>query len=211
MDNTTSGIDFAALPAGCEMTPKSDPPSPMPKKGIRNASKAIDGNRSGSYSDGGQSHTREDTEDPWWEVDLGAEFPIDSIHIYNRTDGFLRHRLDPFTLKVLDNSRKVVFEKQFEHSTAVRCVVRDNSTGRVAMTVGDAIQVYDPAEQKFVGVPGDLPKRTGESMAAPGDGELYFGSGKDVIALNLSTMKFQTIGTAPDKIERLAVDNAGFR
>ena len=37
--------------------------------------------------------------------------PIDSIAIYNRTDGDLGKRLDGFTLKVLDNARKEVFRK----------------------------------------------------------------------------------------------------
>src|SRR5262249_55200616 len=36
------------------------------------ASKAIDGNTSGKYGDGGQTHTQEGTTNPWWEVDLGA-------------------------------------------------------------------------------------------------------------------------------------------
>ena len=34
------------------------------------AERAIDGNKSGSYGDGGQSHTQENTSSPWWEVDL---------------------------------------------------------------------------------------------------------------------------------------------
>src|SRR5262249_31623999 len=76
------------------------------------ASKAIDGNKSGHYSDGGQTHTEENTKDPWWEVDLGAEHPIDSIVIYNRTEGYLSGRLNGFTLKVLDRGRNVVFEKR---------------------------------------------------------------------------------------------------
>jgi putative heme-binding domain-containing protein len=87
-----------------------------------NASKAIDGNKSGAYSDGGQTHTEEDTENPWWEVDLGGEFPIDSIHIYNRTDGFLRTRLHGFTLKVLDRKRQIVFEKQDQPAPDVKVV-----------------------------------------------------------------------------------------
>ncbi len=35
------------------------------------AMKAIDGNKSGSYGDGGQTHTEENTRAPYWEVDLG--------------------------------------------------------------------------------------------------------------------------------------------
>ena len=75
------------------------------------AARAIDGNTSGEYGDGGQTHTEENTGNPWWEVDLGGELPIESVTVYNRTDGDLGRRLDGFTLKVLDADRKVVFEK----------------------------------------------------------------------------------------------------
>jgi putative heme-binding domain-containing protein len=75
------------------------------------ASRAIDGNTSGAYNDHGQTHTRENTANPWWEVDLGQEWPISRVAIWNRTDGDLGKRLDGFTLQVLDNSRRVVFEK----------------------------------------------------------------------------------------------------
>jgi putative heme-binding domain-containing protein len=76
------------------------------------ASRAIDGNISGNYGDGGQTHTAENIGNPWWEVDLGAEFPISSIVIYNRTDGDLGQRLAGYTLKVLDSGHSVVFEKK---------------------------------------------------------------------------------------------------
>lgn len=76
------------------------------------AARAIDGNKSGSFGDGGQTHSMEGTNDPWWEVDLGAELPIDSIVIWNRTDGNLGDRLKNFTLKVLDKNRTVVFDKK---------------------------------------------------------------------------------------------------
>src|SRR5205814_7522659 len=57
------------------------------------ASRAIDGNTSGTYNDGGQTHTKEGETNPWWQVDLGKDFPIESIVIYNRTDGNLGTRL----------------------------------------------------------------------------------------------------------------------
>jgi putative heme-binding domain-containing protein len=76
------------------------------------ASKAIDGNTSGHYDAGGQSHTKEDAWYPWWEVDLGKESPIDSIVVWNRTEGKLGQRLQNFTFQVLDQNRKVVFEKK---------------------------------------------------------------------------------------------------
>jgi putative heme-binding domain-containing protein len=77
------------------------------------ADRAIDGNKSGSFNAGGQTHTTEDTPDPWWEVDLGGEHPIDAIVIYNRTDGELGKRLDGFTLQVYAGDHKtVLFERK---------------------------------------------------------------------------------------------------
>lgn len=76
------------------------------------ASRAIDGNTSGEYARGGQTHSLENERDPWWEVDLGSEVPVETVAIYNRTDGQLGGRLKGYTLKVLDRGRNVVFEKK---------------------------------------------------------------------------------------------------
>jgi putative heme-binding domain-containing protein len=76
------------------------------------ARRGIDGNKSGRYGDGGQTHSQEGTANPWWEVDLGAEFPIDSVVIYNRTDGNFGNRLAGFNLRVLDKDRKPVSEQR---------------------------------------------------------------------------------------------------
>jgi putative heme-binding domain-containing protein len=73
-----------------------------------NAEKAIDGNKNPSYGGGGQTHTPEDQPNPWWELDLGSEQPIEKIVIFNRADG-LEGRLQGFTLKVLDGARSELF------------------------------------------------------------------------------------------------------
>ena len=84
------------------------------------AQRAIDGNKNGSFGGGGQTHTEENTPDPWWEVDLGAEVPIDSITIYNRSEGDYSTRLNGFTLKVLDNARNVVYHKDNQPGPKVK-------------------------------------------------------------------------------------------
>jgi putative heme-binding domain-containing protein len=83
------------------------------------ARRAIDGNKSGAYGDGGQTHTEENTGNPWWELDLGSEQPIDQIVVYNRTDGDLGRRLSGWTLKVLDHRRNEVFKRTDLPSPAV--------------------------------------------------------------------------------------------
>ncbi|MSQ95538.1 MAG: c-type cytochrome [Gemmataceae bacterium] len=72
------------------------------------ASRGIDGNKSGVYGDGGQTNTAEGTTNPWWEVDLGKEFSIDAIIIYNRTEGNLGSRLNNYAIKIRDAAKKDV-------------------------------------------------------------------------------------------------------
>lgn len=74
------------------------------------AARAIDGNKAGEYSGGGQTHTEENTNNPYWEVDLGEEHPIDQIVIYTRTE--MPERLANFSLKVLDEKRGEVFKSE---------------------------------------------------------------------------------------------------
>ena len=74
------------------------------------AARAIDGNKAGEYGAGGQTHTEENTGNPYWEVDLGDEFPIDQINIFNRTE--IPDRLNNFTLKILDDKRGEVFKSE---------------------------------------------------------------------------------------------------
>ncbi len=86
------------------------------------APRAIDGNTKAAYGEGGQTHTQEETQDPWWEVDLGSEQPIESVTIYNRGEGYEK-RLDNFTLKILDNARNVVFERKNQPAPRPRVVL----------------------------------------------------------------------------------------
>lgn len=75
------------------------------------AKRAIDGNKDSSWGAGGQTHTPENTKNPWWELDLGGEFPIEAINIYNRADG-LHTRLEGFTLSILDAQRQPIYKQE---------------------------------------------------------------------------------------------------
>ncbi len=76
------------------------------------AKRAIDGVNSGLFGMNGQTHTAENTKDPWWELDLGEERSIEGVQVWNRREGDLGKRLEGFTLKILDAGRNVVFEKK---------------------------------------------------------------------------------------------------
>ncbi|MBX7073404.1 MAG: c-type cytochrome [Pirellulales bacterium] len=75
------------------------------------ASRGIDGKKSSVYGAGGQTHTEENTPNPWWEVDLGSPSPVESIVVFNRADGDLGKRLEGFTAQGLNDQRQVVFQQ----------------------------------------------------------------------------------------------------
>jgi putative heme-binding domain-containing protein len=70
---------------------------------------AIDG-RTGAGRRGGPAAQTENVRNPYWEVDLGSEMPIDSVAVYN-VAGPAGKGLDGFTLSVLDEKRNPVFRK----------------------------------------------------------------------------------------------------
>ncbi|MCB1228824.1 MAG: DUF1553 domain-containing protein [Verrucomicrobiae bacterium] len=74
------------------------------------ASNAIDGITDGNFSAHKTTHTAEET-NPWWEVDLGSEVPIDRIVLWNRTDGGTASRIEGYTIQLLDGARRLVWEE----------------------------------------------------------------------------------------------------
>lgn len=84
------------------------------------ANKAIDGNTAGEFGAGGQTHTRENTPNPWWELDLGNEMPIEGVTIWNRTEDGLGKRLDGFTLRLLDDAKHEAWKKEGQPAPDVK-------------------------------------------------------------------------------------------
>jgi len=75
------------------------------------ASRAIDGRTEGEFGKNSQTHSTENEQNPWWEVDLGGNRSIETIVIWNRTDADLGRRLDGYTLTVFDADRRDVFKQ----------------------------------------------------------------------------------------------------
>lgn len=73
------------------------------------ASRGIDGNTSGVYGDGGQTHSVETTSSPWWQVQLAQPAEIERIVVWNRTEENFARRLDGFTLEVLGAGGEPLF------------------------------------------------------------------------------------------------------
>ncbi len=74
------------------------------------AALAIDGVTDGDYyKSKSVTHTSIGGSDPWWEVDLGSPRQIESIVVWNRTDGDYLDRLKGFELVLLDENRETLY------------------------------------------------------------------------------------------------------
>lgn len=99
------------------------------------ATRAIDGNTAGAYDQGSVSHTAENTDDPWWEVDLNSEQPLDRIVVWNRSE--VGDRLGGFRIVALDAQRKTVWEQADNAAPAVD--VAFPLDGGLQITFDDAV------------------------------------------------------------------------
>lgn len=72
------------------------------------AKRAIDGRTDGSYGAGTSTHSDENEDKPWWEVDLGSPRSVEAVKVWNRTDGDLGNRLEGFVVTVLDGERREI-------------------------------------------------------------------------------------------------------
>lgn len=73
-------------------------------------SRGVDGNTDGDFGHGSVTHSTNQNQ-PWWMVDLSAEFNISDIAIYNRTDTEMG-RLSNYTVSILDSANQVVWTSQ---------------------------------------------------------------------------------------------------
>ncbi len=72
------------------------------------AKRAIDGNTNGAYFEANSTTHTAAGVDPWWEVDLHYEKPIDRIAIWNRLDG-VSERLSNFRIVILNEQRQPIW------------------------------------------------------------------------------------------------------
>ena len=74
------------------------------------AGRAVDGNTDGDFHTANSTTHTEQSEDPWWEVDLGAAAAVDRVVVWNRNTS--EERLADFRLVLLDENRKVLWDAE---------------------------------------------------------------------------------------------------
>lgn len=84
-------------------------------QGNRSASLAVDAILNGNPESRSVAETLVST-DPWWEVDLGQEWSIDRVVLWNRTDGDQGDELHDYRVRLLDGRRSEVWTNRYERA-----------------------------------------------------------------------------------------------
>ena len=139
--------------------------------------RGIDGNKNPNWEGGGQTHTDgSGSTNPWWEVDLGKEYAVDRVEVWNRK--FLEKRLDGFTLQLLDSNRKPLFKSgKIKGSQRIKFWLRNSNTRIIHLLfngkpVPEATQVSMPPAEVPSGYKDELPFSfsKGDTVAILGNG-----------------------------------------
>jgi len=139
-------------------------------------SRAIDGNKNHDYKKGGQTHTDGfGSTNPWWEIDLGGEYAIDEVEVWNRK-GY-ESRLNGFTIQLLDSNRKQVYKSgKTKGSQRIKFTLRFRTVLEFFLYDGKPEPEVKKAPPKRVEVPAnykdELPFafRKGDRVAILGNG-----------------------------------------
>lgn len=124
------------------------------------ASRANDGNTTPQYDKGSVAHTGIGTDDPWWEVDLKSDVPIDRIVVWNRAEA--AERLGGFRLTVLNAQRQPVWERA---DNAAAAEVPFSLSGARPVLFTDAAADYEQAgffAESVIAPPQPQPKKRGK-------------------------------------------------
>ncbi len=95
--------------------------------GVAEASRAIDGDTNGNF--GSNSVSAAAGPNAWWEVDLGNNYSIADITIFNRTNNCCISRLSDFTVSVIDSSGAITYTE----------TITTAPTPSITLAAGDAV------------------------------------------------------------------------
>ncbi len=164
------------------------------------ASRAIDGKTHGIFGMNSQTHSAENENQPWWEVDLGSEQPVEGVAVWNRTEDNLGRRLDGFTLTLLDGARQEVFAQKGipapERSVRIP-VSLDPAEGLRRAAIRGLVSMNTHQEELFAAFSGLIARGESVTAAAQGIRQLPRGSWKPAPASEAAKALVAWAGKTP--------------
>lgn len=88
---------------------------------------AIDGSTDGDFDKKSTTHT-EQSNNPWWELDLKTPQKVDRITVWNRTDHDLQSRLAGVQIQLLDENRKLLWVRKVTDAPSPKVTYGLNGT-----------------------------------------------------------------------------------
>lgn len=118
------------------------------------AARAIDGNTDGEYRRSSSVTHTENTDNPWWELDLGRVHRIEQVVLWNRTDGATGSRLNGARLSVLDENRRPVLQQVMARAPETRATFAVSGANPIALqhAAADVAQAGFEAAKAIDGV-----------------------------------------------------------
>jgi hypothetical protein len=117
------------------------------------ASRAIDGNTNGSWSNNSVTHTGQE-QGAWWQVDLGLMTQIDQVDIWSRTD-CCETRLSDFTVSIWDTaSANQLWSENFAGTASAHVIFNMSSiVGQIVKVQLNGTNYLSLAEVQVSAVP----------------------------------------------------------
>jgi WD40 repeat protein len=104
-------------------------------------------------------------------------------------------------------TKQVVFRHEFEGVESVRQFVLEGKTGVVGGIASGTLFLYDTSTRTFLKERQTEPIRaTSYTMAAPGDGHIYFGQDKVLLRYNVTTGIVTKLAVLPERIHAVTSD-----
>ncbi len=98
---------------------------------------AIDGNTDGNYSRAKSTTHTETSTDPWWELDLKTNVPLEKIALWNRTDSS-PERLNGFRISLLNEKRESVWQRMNQPAPSPSVSFQPDGTRSIEFTLATA-------------------------------------------------------------------------
>jgi hypothetical protein len=113
-------------------------------------------------------------------------------------------------LGIIDPLKKtVLWQLELKGAARVRPLGYDSKTRLVPTAVDTQIRLFKPATRAFVNSSKTLPPLGSWVVGVPGDGGLYYGSGKRIVRLDLASGVVETLAEAPAAVNNVTVGPDG--
>ena len=105
-------------------------------------------------------------------------------------------------------ARKAVFSHTFDGAASVRSVCFDPASKLVVMLAGRRVALFDPSSRGWIALPPDMPEPS-SNLDLHG-GAAYYGSGKDVVRIDLTARTWTRVASVPEPFGMIAVSHQGY-